>query len=298
MGAGDSHGHNGGDDIAGTSKAQQKPTIQDQQLRNKISIADRCRFDFLLKFTRAAGVNEAYNCNRLFMADELYDHSASQDSTTQTNLDPYLLGGDYPWSDKDRVPLTIFNSPAKGGLVDDALRLQSSRIWEMLLPLCNEQTEGSVTMADVISFFAPENILHFVDIFWDRWYPHCLIFHRPTFKIESCSPLLLTNMVLMGGCTSPYKADRHIARSLLDIAERIVFSQPMFSTTATRAEGIDQPHFSQISTLQATYLICIMQKWEGTNGSKIRIQRDQFTKFVSVRTYSLSNYLLFLDVSA
>ena len=298
MGAQDSHGHSGGDDIAGASKAQQKPTIQGQQLRNKISIADRCRFDFLLKFTRAAGVNEAYNCNRLFMADELYNHSAPEDSTSQTNLDPCLLGEDYLWRDGDRAPFTRFNSPTKGDLVNDALKLQSSRIWDMLLPLCDEKTEGSVTMADIITFFSPENILHFVDIFWDRWYPHCLIFHRPTFKIESCSPLLLTNMVLMGGCTSPYKADRHTARSLLDIAERIVFSQPMFSTTATRAEGIDQPHRSPISTLQATYLICIMQKWEGTNGSKIRIQRDQFTKFVSVRTYCLSNYLVFFNISA
>ncbi|KAJ5385291.1 hypothetical protein N7517_003202 [Penicillium concentricum] len=88
-------------------------------------------------------------------------------------------------------------------------------------------------------------------------------------------------MALMGGCTSPYKADRHIARSLLDIAEAIVFSQPMFSTTATRAEATDQNHLAQISTLQATYLICIMQKWEGSDESKVRIQRDQFTKFVS-----------------
>lgn len=279
--AGDSHGHNGGNDIASASEAQQKPTVQGQQLRNKISITDRYRFDFLLKFTRAAGVNEAYNCNRLFMADELYDHSVSEDSTSQTNLDTCLLSEDYRLSYEDKASSTRFNSPTERDIVNDALRLQSSHIWDMLLPLCDEKTEGSATMADIVSFFSPENILHFVDIFWDRWYPHCLIFHRPTFKIESCSPLLLTNMVLMGGCTSPYKADRQIARSLLDIAERIVFSQPMFSTTATRAEDIDQTHLSQISTLQATYLICIMQKWEGSNESKVRIQRDQFTKFVS-----------------
>lgn len=284
MSAVDSHGDNGGNDVPGASESQQKPSIQGQQLRNTIGIADRCRFDFLLKFTRAAGVNEAYNCNRLFTADELYDQSVSEDGTSQTNLDPCLLDEDYLWPDGDRGSFTRYNSSTREDLVNDALRLQSSHIWDMLLPFCDEKTEGSVTMADVISFFSPENILHFLDIFWDRWYPHCLIFHRPTFKIDSCSPLLLTNMVLMGGCISPYRADRYIARLLLDIAEGIVFSQPMFSATATRVEGTDQSHLTQISTLQATYLICIMQKWEGSNESKVRIQRDQFTKFVSVCT--------------
>lgn len=277
----DSHRDNSGNNIPGASEAQQKSSIQGQQLRNTIGIADRCRFDFLLKFTRAAGVNEAYNCNRLFMAD---NHSASEDGTSQNDIDSYLLGEDYLWSDGDRASVTRLNSPTRGDLVNDALRLQSSHIWDMLLPFCDEKQEGSITMADIISFFSPENILHFIDIFWDRWHPHCLIFHKPTFRIESCAPLLLINMVLMGGCISPYKADRHIARSLLDIAEGIVFSQSMFSTAATRTEGTDQSHRTQISTLQARYLICIMQKWEGSNETKIRIQRDQFTKFVSVRT--------------
>ncbi|OQE01682.1 hypothetical protein PENVUL_c041G06573 [Penicillium vulpinum] len=276
-----SHDDNDGNDVPNASKPQQKSSIRGQQLINKIGIADRFRFDFLLKFTRAAGINEGYNCNRLFMANELSGRSATEDGTSQTNLDPCLLDENYLWLDGDKAPFTESNSCTTGGLVNDALRLQSGRIWDMILPFCDEKTEGSVTMADVISFFSPENILRFIDIFWDRWYPHCLIFHRLTFQIDSCSPLLLINMVLMGGCTSSYKADRHIARSLLDIAEAIVFSQPMFSTAATRVECTDQSHKTQISTLQATYLICIMQKWEGSNESKVRIQRDQFIKFVS-----------------
>ncbi|OQE45965.1 hypothetical protein PENCOP_c001G08604 [Penicillium coprophilum] len=276
---GDSHDDDGGNEVSGASKAQQNPSIG-QRLINKIGLADRCRFDFLLKFTRAAGINEGYNCNRLFKADDPYDHGASDD-LFQTSLDSGLSGEDLTWSDGDTASFARFDSPTRGNFVNDALRLQSSRIKDMLVDFCDEKTEGNATMADVILFFSPENILHFVEIFWDRWYPHCLIFHRPTFKIDSCLPLLLMNMVLMGGCTSPYKADRHIARLLLDIAEGIVFSQPMFSTTGIRVECTDQSHLTQISTLQATYLICIMQKWEGSNESKIRIQRDQFTKFVS-----------------
>ncbi|QQK41724.1 putative transcription factor with C2H2 and Zn(2)-Cys(6) DNA binding [Penicillium digitatum] len=196
----DDHGGISGLDVPGASEAQQKPTIHGQQLRTKLGVAGRCRFNFLLKFTRAAGINEAYNCNRLFVADDQHDRSASEEVTSPMSPNSCLRGGDYRW---------------------------------------------------------------------------------PTFRIESCSPLLLANMVLMGGCISPYKADRHIARSILDITEAVVFSQPMFSTVATRAKDADQGHRTQISTLQATYLICIMQKWEGSNEAKIRIQRDQFTKFVS-----------------
>lgn len=145
-------------------------------------------------------------------------------------------------------------------------------------------------MASIMSFFSPEHVIHLLDIFWDRWYPHCPILHRATFNVEYCSPLLLASMVLMGGCTSSSEADQRIARSLLDIAENIVFSHPIYSTTTsipkTTHQDNDPSIMGNIRILQATYLICIMQKWEGSEESKIRIQRDQFTKFVSVCTQS------------
>lgn len=288
------HGDKGINKAAEASEAPQKPkpNVQGQQLMNKIGIADRCRFSFLLKFTRATGINQGYNCNRQFMTDEPHE-TFLEDDASQANQHLSMLQDSPSRSDGGKTPSTRFNSTRRADRVTEALRLQSSLIWDMFLPFCGQETESTIVLADIISFFSPENILHFVDIFWDRWNPHCLIFHRPTFNIETCPPLLLANMVLMGGCTSSYKADRRIAKSLLDIAEELVFSQPMFST-ATRtvaSKGIanvgdteERIHLIQISTLQATYLICIMQKWEGSDGSKIRIQRDQFTKFVSVCT--------------
>lgn len=277
---------------------QQNVSLGICQLRDQVGFSSRRQFNFLLKFTHATGINQGYNCNRSFMADTvsesiLYsaDGSDLPIHTMASNPWDFLLEEISLWPDGGKGPLSRFNSPARTDPGDDALSIQCGHIWNMFAPLCDSFTTGPVTMASVASFFSPEHVIHSLNTFWDRWYPHCPILHRPTFRAEECSPLLLANMVLMGGCTSSSQADRQIAISLLDVAENIVFSQPIFSTAATRlgmARGQNNSEnlAADISILQATYLICIMQKWEGNDESKVRIQRDQFTRFVSVSIHA------------
>lgn len=273
---------------------QQNVSLGICQLRDQIGLSSRHQFNFLLKFTHAAGINQGYNCNRSFMADIvsgstlcLADGSALPTHSRASNPWDFLLEEISLWPDGGKGPLSRFNSPARTDPGNDALGIQCGHIWNMFAPFCDRFTTGSVTMASVGSFFSPEHVIHSLDIFWDRWYPHCPILHRPTFRAEECSPLLLANMVLMGGCTASSEADRQIAISLLDVAETIVFSQAIFSTAATRQgmaknQNDNECLTADISVLQATYLICIMQKWEGNEESKVRIQRDQFTRYVSV----------------
>lgn len=285
------------EDVSRIPNHQQKVALGNCQLKDQIGFSSRRQFDFLLKFTHAAGINQGYNCNRSFMMD--IAEAASSDSADDalqanhgaSNPWDYLLEEIFLWPDGGKGPLSRLNSPSRTDRAIDALSIQCGHIWEMFAPFCGHITEDSINMASVKNFFSPEHVLYSLDIFWDRWYPHCPILHRPTFKPESCSPLLLANMVLMGACTSSSEADHRIAISLLDIAETIVFSQPIFlSTPTTRTEKPtnqkDDGHTTaKINILQATYLICIMQKWEGKDESKVRIQRDQFTRFVSVRKH-------------
>ncbi|OJJ31300.1 hypothetical protein ASPWEDRAFT_45253 [Aspergillus wentii DTO 134E9] len=242
------------------------------RLSDKIGfiLSSRRKFQFLLKFTHASGINQGYNCNRSFMTS----WTPLNENVTASNPWNYLLDEIPSWPEGNES-LAAFDSLSSTRPEDDALNLQCSRIWDMFLPLCDET---SVAMTTVVSFFSKENILRLLDIFWNRWYPHCPFMHKPTFDVRSCPAILLMTMVLMGGCTSSANADSIMARSLLDIAEGIIFSQPMLSMNAT-ASGDE--NIVAIPLLQATYMICIIQKWEGNDESKIRIQRDRFTRFVS-----------------
>lgn len=278
--------------------------LEASQLRNEIGISSERQLNFLLKFTHATGINQGYNCNRSFMAgtsresDMSFSENTLRSTPGASNPWSYLLEEIPLWPDGGKGPLSRLNSPLAGESTISSMQRQCAHIWELFSSSSHNCMEDSTTMASIMSFFSPEHVVHSLDIFWDRWYPHCPILHKKTFNAEDCSPLLLASMVLMGGCTSSSEADRRIAKSLLDIAENIVFSHPIYATSTSirvnTGQGLDTSVMENIRILQATYFICIMQKWEGSEESKIRIQRDQFTKFVSVCTssgYSVFNAL-------
>jgi hypothetical protein len=60
----------------------------------------------------------------------------------------------------------------------------------------------------------------------------------------------------------------------------LVFFQSIFSDPTPSYEPADE--LVDVNLLQATYFICILQKWDGTSTAKIRVQRDRFTCFVAV----------------
>ncbi|RQM07482.1 hypothetical protein DH86_00002994, partial [Scytalidium sp. 3C] len=63
--------------------------------------------------------------------------------------------------------------------------------------------------------------------------------------------------------------------------EELVFAHPIFGDTPDIVDKQGIPDHEIISILQATYFICIMQKWEGNENAKLRIQRSRFTDFVA-----------------
>lgn len=133
-----------------------------------------------------------------------------------------------------------------------------------------------------IELFTPGNVSRYIDLFWDRWYPHCPIIHRPTFDIQACPAILLLTMSLIGACTSSDPHDRETAQILLDTAEQLLFSHSLFSDD-TESSTDPEMNEERVIILQATYFMCILQKWEGRDAAKRRIQRSRFTAFVAVR---------------
>lgn len=84
---------------------------------------------------------------------------------------------------------------------------------------------------------------------------------------------------------SPQKSDHQAAKQLLDVVEELIISDPLFSEVAfSGARKDDQLGTRQnVETLQAACFMCLLQKWEGSDSAKLRMQRHRFTSFVAVR---------------
>lgn len=183
-----------------------------------------------------------------------------------------------------REQLTDFHGTTNlTSYVNDSVVIKIYKIWDLFRSIIDGVPNRSLSMIEVKKHFSCENLSRFLDLFWDRWYPHCPIIHRPTFEIGKCSPLLLLSMLLIGSITSSDSQEHLQASTFLDTVEELVFAHPIFGDTPDIVDKQGIPDHEIISILQATYFICIMQKWEGNENAKLRIQRSRFTDFVAVR---------------
>lgn len=92
-----------------------------------------------------------------------------------------------------------------------------------------------------------------------------------------------------GALLSPNEADNNKARKWLNSVEEIVFIDNDFCDDLDIASG-QIPPFPKIQAMQAAYIVCLYQNWEGTSQSKRRIRRHRFNTLVStVRDVNISN---------
>lgn len=77
--------------------------------------------------------------------------------------------------------------------------------------------------------------------------------------------------------------DHDYAKRFLDVIEELIFSSPVLvAPSPLKAEENILSRRQDVQTLQATCLMCLLQKWEGDAAAKLRMQRYRFTEFVAV----------------
>ncbi|KAL2167284.1 hypothetical protein VTG60DRAFT_1443 [Thermothelomyces hinnuleus] len=135
-----------------------------------------------------------------------------------------------------------------------------------------------------LQFFSPARFSKFIELYWSVWHPNVNFLHRPTFDPTSAKSILLAGMALIGACVSPDPADNEDAKMWFNCVEEMVFTDDDF------CKDIEPPATSEIilpenrrklQALQAAYLVCLYQNWEGTDASKRRIRRHRFSTVVS-----------------
>jgi hypothetical protein len=158
-----------------------------------------------------------------------------------------------------------------------------------------------------LQFFSPPRFAKFIELYWSVWHPNVNILHRPTFDPASTKSILLACMVLignhphspasvqracltlLGACVSPDLVDNEDAKMWFNCVEEMVFTDDDFCRDVDPLAGSDitlpinnLANRRKLQALQAAWIICLIQNWEGTDASKRRVRRHRFSTVVSV----------------
>lgn len=133
-----------------------------------------------------------------------------------------------------------------------------------------------------VQFFSPPNIKKYLLFFWSFWYPNCPIIHKPTFDIHNAPHTLLVPMLLIGASLSPDESVKRNAKLWFSSAEEMAFAEEHFQYSITTRGENHPPKRKTLQALQAAYLICLLQNWEGDNNSKQRIRCYRYSMVIAV----------------
>ncbi|KAL3480445.1 hypothetical protein BJX99DRAFT_244215 [Aspergillus californicus] len=135
------------------------------------------------------------------------------------------------------------------------------------------------------SFFSSNNITRFLEYFWSLWYPNCPFVHRASFNPQTAPPALLCVMVTIGACMSPHPDDAGIAKIWLDCVEELAFSDGSFREETTRSSSVIADQYierkkKRLECIQTAYLVCSLQKREGSAEARARVRRYRHATMV------------------
>jgi hypothetical protein len=165
-----------------------------------------------------------------------------------------------------------------------------------------------------LDFFSPTRFAKFIELYWSVWHPNVDLLHRPSFDPTSAKSILLAAMALVGkyherasycniltmtgACASPDPADNEDAKMWFNCVEEMVFTDDDFCRDIDPPAEIDiespvstVDNQRKLQALQAAYIVCLYQNWEGTDASKRRIRRHRFSTVVSVSPGPCSKFL-------
>jgi hypothetical protein len=175
--------------------------------------------------------------------------------------------------------------------LDDPLFARTQELWNLFRPylslLVSKSTplvEGKCEISDgnCLNFLSSPKIKKFVELFFNQWYPYCPILHKLTFNLETVPALLLALVILMGACMSDAEDERIKGRLYAELVEKLVLSHPLLSPYSN-CNMVDDLDMSPVKAMQAAYLMCLWQNWEGDEAAKKWIRQYRFITLMAAR---------------
>lgn len=117
-----------------------------------------------------------------------------------------------------------------------------------------------------------------------RW--HLLVSISPKSSMNGNKTLMAT-----GACVSPDQEDYEDAKMWFNCVEEMVFTDDDFcrDTVTNPDNACILSGRRRLQALQASFMVCLYQNWEGTDAAKRRIRRHRYSTIVAVRAILLSS---------
>ncbi|KAH8721710.1 hypothetical protein BGZ61DRAFT_571798 [Ilyonectria robusta] len=260
-----------------------------------ITLTSGWGFPFLSRFTLPNGLATSFECGTRFERQQLIQRHLERSSYSFQNLTGLDIGtwdAETDWV--SAVALQPYSLHCQWvSKTDEGLFRLTNEIVQRIKDITISKPRGSKNMIDwspameniCYNFFSPANLEKFLLLFWGCWYRNCPIFHKPSFVAEHSSPTLVASMALIGACSSPNANDRIHANVWFNCMEEVVFNDEILQD-----ESIVLDEFmhgrkkirNRLEAIQAAYLVCIVQNWEGSKESKQRIRRHRYTTLIII----------------
>lgn len=213
------------------------------------------RLTFLERFTRTAGLVSSFDCGT-------EDQRRMTEMHFERITKSHLAGHELDMKCREIV-----------SLIEEVVKVcpRNSSV--------QERSWTSELEAACIGFFTPISLSLHLELFWALWHPNVNFLHRPTFDPRTGKASLLAAMALTGASVSTNSTDRANAKTWYNCVEEVVFQDDDF---CANDEDHTFPSKERLQALQAAYIVCLYQNWEGTDSSKRRVRRFRYNTLVAV----------------
>ncbi|KAL5360219.1 hypothetical protein BJX96DRAFT_175083 [Aspergillus floccosus] len=236
-------------------------------------------FHFLDTFTSKTGFVSSFDCGTLYQRQDVLDEIRLQRQQQDPgNPEPFPSGG------QEHTPLYGVSSQ----WLNDPLAIQTHQILLLIKEVvtikprnsCVRMSWSQEVEQQCLQFFSPTNLRGYIELYWSIWAPNVNFLHRPSFDATSAKSILLATMAIIGACVSPHEGDCRNARMWFNCVEEAAFADDDFNRDPITPFQPTRDR-SKMQALQAAYMVCLYQNWEGADISKKRIRRHRFSTVVS-----------------
>ncbi|KAH7161065.1 hypothetical protein EDB81DRAFT_783785 [Dactylonectria macrodidyma] len=252
-------------------------------------------FPFLSRFTPSSGLLSCFECGTVSERQKLVqNHSDLYYSSSGDFVASNVIISDTEasWTTPAALQRPNFSSEWIPISNNPLLKL-TNEIVQRIKDITISKPRGTKVMIDwspaieniCYNFFSPANVEKFLRLFWACWYPNCPIIHKPSFAAEASSPILVGSMVLVGACLSPDASDRTHATVWFNSMEEVAFNDDILHDESIVLSGSMSNKTricKRLEAIQAAYLVCLLQNWEGSKDSKQRIRRHRYTTLIGI----------------
>ncbi|EGS17106.1 uncharacterized protein CTHT_0074360 [Thermochaetoides thermophila DSM 1495] len=223
-------------------------------------------FNFLYDFTSRTGLVSSFDCGTLGQREQIV---AAFDQTALASHYPEFIHS----ISTPSVPPAL---SVEGGPADHGLSSWNSWLHN---PIVIKLQQVVVMIKSVVTI---KHANSSINLTWSAALEQrCL-----DFSPHPGSPSSLSST---GACVSPDPIDNEDAKMLLNCVEEMVFTDDDFCRDIdSPVSGEDAPPVTsldnrrRLQALQAAYIVCLYQNWEGTDAAKRRIRRHRFGTVISV----------------